>query len=74
MPLNKKCGGVTEVFDVCYIRVGTFSFRQKWIEREISESLTAAVALAILSLGIVVGFICGWATAYSGRYCVALDF
>jgi hypothetical protein len=72
--MNKDCGGVTEVFDVCYIRMGTFSFRQKWIEREISESLTAAVALGILSLGIVVGFICGWATANPGRCYVALDF
>jgi hypothetical protein len=73
-PLNKKSGGVTEVFDVCYIRMGTFSFRQKWIEREVSDSLTAVVALGVLGLGIIVGFICGWATANSGRCYVASDF
>ncbi|KAH8802089.1 hypothetical protein F5882DRAFT_154154 [Hyaloscypha sp. PMI_1271] len=73
-PMNKKSGGVTEVFDVCYIRMGTFSFRQKWIEREVSDSLTAVVALGVLGLGIIVGFICGWATANSGRCYVASDF
>jgi hypothetical protein len=71
--MNQKCGGVTEVFDVCYIRMGTFSFRQKWIEREISESLTAVVGLGVLGVGIIVGFVCGWATAHSGRCYVALD-
>ena len=66
--MNKTCGSVTEVFDVCYIRMGTFSFRQKWIEREVSDSLTIVVALGILGLGIIVGFVCGWATANS-RQC-----
>jgi len=72
--MDKTCGGVIEVFDVCYIRMGTFSFRQKWIEREVSESLTVVVALGILGLGTVVGFVCGWVTANSRRcYFVALD-
>ncbi|KAE9376743.1 hypothetical protein N431DRAFT_501539 [Stipitochalara longipes BDJ] len=72
--MNKKCGGVTEVFDMCCIRMGTFSFRQKWIEREVSEDLTAVLALGVLGVGIVIGFVCGWATANS-RQChyVALD-
>jgi hypothetical protein len=70
--MDKTCGGVTEVFDVCYIRMGTFSFRQKWIQREVSESLTAVVAFGVLGLGIVVGFVCGWHSANSGRYYVAL--
>jgi uncharacterized membrane protein (Fun14 family) len=54
--------------------MGTFSFRQKWIEREVSDSLTAVVALGVLGLGIVVGFICGWAAANSGRCYVDSDF
>jgi hypothetical protein len=65
--MDKKCGGVIEVFDVCYIRMGTFSFRQRWIQREVSDSLTAVVALGILGLGIAVGFVCGWAMANSAR-------
>jgi hypothetical protein len=70
--MTKICGGVTEVFEVCYIQMRTFPLQQKWAQREVSESLTAVVALGILGLGIVVGFVCGWASANSGRYYVAL--
>jgi hypothetical protein len=47
---------------------GTFSFPQKWIQREVSENLTAVVVLGFLGLGIVVGFVCGWASVHSGQY------
>lgn len=70
--LNKNCGAVTEVFDMCYIRMGTFSFRQKWLDREVSQSLTGVVVLGVLGIGMVVGFVCGWVTANSGRCYVAL--
>ena len=66
--MNQTCGGFTEVFDVHYIRMGTFSFRQKWIHREGSENLTAVVALGFLGWGILVGFVCGWASVNSGQY------
>ena len=72
--MDKTCEGVTEVFDVCYIRMGTFSFRQRWIQRETSESLTATVTLGVLGLGFIMGFVCGWVTANSRQYhFVALD-
>jgi uncharacterized membrane protein (Fun14 family) len=57
---------------MCYIRMGTFSFRQKWLDREVSQSLTGVVVLSVLAMGMVVGFVCGWATANSGRCYVAL--
>jgi hypothetical protein len=38
------------------MRVGRFSFRQRWIDREVSPSLTAAVVFFIAMGGFVLGF------------------
>jgi len=57
---------------MCYIRMGTFSFRQKWLDREVSQSLTGVVVLGVLAMGMVVGFVCGWAIANSRRCYMAL--
>jgi hypothetical protein len=62
-----------EIFDMCYIRMGTFSFKQKWLDGEVSQRLTGVVVLGILGMGRVVGFVGGWITANSGRCYVALD-
>lgn len=64
--LNRDGGGITDVFDVCVIRMGTFSFRPKWIEREVSESLTAAVALGVFGLGMVLGVMIGVLAGWDG--------
>jgi len=52
--------------------MGTFSFRQKWVDREVSRSLTGIVVLGVMGIGIVVGFISGSVAANSGRCYVAL--
>jgi hypothetical protein len=48
---------------MCYIRMGTFSFKQKWLDREVSQSLTGVVVLGVLGMGMVIGFLVGWITA-----------
>ncbi|KAK4181678.1 hypothetical protein QBC36DRAFT_174585, partial [Triangularia setosa] len=45
--------------EMFYMRIGQMSFRQKWVEREVSSSLTLAVCLLILVLGMVIGFVVG---------------
>lgn len=63
---NRTTGGVVlEVFDSCYINLGEFSFKRKWMDKDVSESLTAVVAFGIASIGMLVGFLCGWSTANS---------
>jgi hypothetical protein len=39
-----------------FMRIGVLKFRQRWLDREVSESLTAAAVLGILAVGFVAGF------------------
>lgn len=48
--------GDTDVDEMFHMRLGKFSFRQRWIDREISPSLTAAVMFSIAAGGFVAGF------------------
>lgn len=48
---------------MCYMRLGKLRFRQHWIQREVSESLTAAVVFGVSGLGIFLGFVGGWIAA-----------
>jgi hypothetical protein len=41
------------------MRVGRLSFRQRWIDREVSPSLTAVAVLLIALGGFVLGFVAG---------------
>ncbi|KAK4201798.1 hypothetical protein QBC40DRAFT_170746, partial [Triangularia verruculosa] len=45
--------------EMFYMRIGQMSFRQRWVEREVSSSLTATVCLLILLLGVVIGVVAG---------------
>ncbi|KAK1776167.1 hypothetical protein QBC45DRAFT_381802 [Copromyces sp. CBS 386.78] len=56
--LNSSTRSVT-VNELFYLRLGTLRFRQRWLDRDVSPSLTAAVALLI---GFV-GFLCGVAVS-----------
>ncbi len=40
-----------------YVRLGILRLRQRWIDREVSPSLTAAAAFAIAAGGFVIGFL-----------------
>jgi len=51
--------GVIDV-DAYYIRLGKFSFRQVWLSREISPSLTGVAMLGLVGLGMVFGGLLGW--------------
>lgn len=42
------------------MRIGKFSFRQRWIDREVSPSLTFAVASFIGILGFIFGLLAAW--------------
>ncbi|KAK4242378.1 hypothetical protein C8A03DRAFT_11431, partial [Achaetomium macrosporum] len=50
-------GAVDEYAELFYMRLGRFSLRRRWIDREVSPSLTAAVALLIALGGFVLGFV-----------------
>ena len=41
------------------MRIGRFSFRQRWIDREVSPSLTAVAVLLIALGGFMLGFVAG---------------
>jgi hypothetical protein len=61
-------------FDSCYIYVGEFSIRQKWLDREVSESLTAVVLVGVAGMSILLGFILGWMVAKERYYYICMDF
>ncbi|KAK5658699.1 hypothetical protein OQA88_1508 [Cercophora sp. LCS_1] len=50
--LNGVVDGAEELF---YMRLGVLRLRQRWIDREVSSSLTVAVALGIAAGGFVAG-------------------
>jgi len=47
---------VVEKKELFHMRVGKLRFRQRWIDREVSPSLTVVVALGIAAVGFVAGF------------------
>ncbi len=49
-----------EVFDMCFIRLGEYDFRRKWLDKDVSDSLTVAVLCGVAGLGMLVGFCLGW--------------
>ncbi|KAK4190485.1 hypothetical protein QBC35DRAFT_377805, partial [Podospora australis] len=49
--------GCAEVEEMFYMRIGRFSLRQTWLEREVSASLTATVVCLIALAGFVAGFL-----------------
>lgn len=51
------------------MRVGRFRLRQRWLDREVCPSLTAAVAVGIAAGGFVLGFLLASSTS-SGGYCL----
>ncbi len=59
--------GTLEVFEKCYIHFGKLNFRQNWLQREVSQSLTTAVVFGVAVLSMMTGFLCGWVLAMS-RY------
>jgi hypothetical protein len=55
-----------EVFDTCYVHLTTLDFRRRWLEKDVSASLTAAAAFAVAGVGMLVGFFWGWAVGREG--------
>lgn len=43
--------------ELFFMRLGTLSFRQNWLDREVSASLTAAAMFGIGFTGFVVGIV-----------------
>ena len=41
--------------ELFFMRIGTIKFRQRWIQREVSQSLTYSVALALFGGGVLTG-------------------
>ncbi|OHE91818.1 hypothetical protein CORC01_12892 [Colletotrichum orchidophilum] len=48
--------GEVDVKEMFHMRLGKFSFRQRWIDREVSESLTLAIGVSLAMGGFVAGF------------------
>jgi hypothetical protein len=44
--------------ELFFMRLGTLHLRQRWIDREISPSLTGALMAALVGGGFVAGFLC----------------
>lgn len=55
--LKPSLAGVVEVVELFYMRIGTLRFRQRWVDREVSPSLTASVALGIAAGGFLLGYV-----------------
>jgi hypothetical protein len=47
--------------------LGKLNFRQHWLQREVSESLTVTVLFGVTGLGIFFGFVGGWLAAMSTK-------
>lgn len=45
------------MFEMCYVRLGTLDFTRKWLDKDVSESLTVAAVLGILALGMLIGYL-----------------
>jgi hypothetical protein len=54
--LKASLCGVVEKAEIFYMRIGTLKLRQRWIDREVSPSLTLLVGLGIAAGGFFVGF------------------
>lgn len=57
--LKPDWNGCVTAAELFYMRLGTLKLRQRWVDREVSESLTIAVATGLLTLGFVVGLVVG---------------
>ncbi|KAL1862521.1 hypothetical protein VTK73DRAFT_6754 [Phialemonium thermophilum] len=55
--LQLDADGVARKEELFYLRLGTLRLRQRWIDREVSESLTAMVAFGMALGGFVLGFV-----------------
>ncbi|KAK7416303.1 hypothetical protein QQZ08_012045 [Neonectria magnoliae] len=55
--LRPNMSGEVTVEELFFMRLGTMRFRQQWLQREVSPSLTTSVMLVIGVAGFVLGFI-----------------
>ncbi|KAK7423348.1 hypothetical protein QQX98_001139 [Neonectria punicea] len=55
--LRPNMSGEVTVEELFFMRLGTMRFRQHWLQREVSPSLTTSVMLAIGVAGFVLGFV-----------------
>lgn len=42
--------------ELFFMRIGTLRLRQRWLDREVSPSLTGAAVVGIAAAGLVAGF------------------
>ncbi|KAJ0311954.1 hypothetical protein COL516b_001017 [Colletotrichum fioriniae] len=56
MRVKPNWKGEVDVKEMFHMRLGKFSFRQRWIDREVSESLTVAIGVSLVVGGFVTGF------------------
>ncbi|KXH49351.1 hypothetical protein CSAL01_13752 [Colletotrichum salicis] len=56
MRVKPNWKGEVDVKEMFHMRLGKFSFRQRWIDREVSESLTVAIGVSLVLGGFVAGF------------------
>lgn len=55
--LRPNKAGEVSVEELFFMRLTTMRFRQNWLQREVSGSLTASVMLVIGAAGFILGFL-----------------
>lgn len=58
--LRPSLAGVVEVAELFYLRIGTLRLTRRWVDREVSPSLTAAAMIGIAAGGFLVGVSASW--------------
>ena len=53
--LRVDTDGVVAVDELFHMRIGVLRLRQRWLEREVSPSLTAAAAAGLAAAGFALG-------------------
>jgi hypothetical protein len=52
-----------EIFESVIVRLGRLRFRQRWLEGQVSGSLTLVVMGVCVLVGVLLGFVGGWCMA-----------
>jgi hypothetical protein len=71
--LRPNMAGEVSVEELFFMRLTTMRFRQNWLQREVSGSLTASVMLVIGAAGFILGFLSSRLVDSSGNLSVLGD-
>jgi len=61
---------VSSAQEIFHMRIGVLKLRQKWLDREVSPSLTLTVGIALVMGGFVMGVVVGGLFSMPGHLSV----